>query len=108
MSPLILEVQTGEHDRQDCPVDVPIPDGVPAEPLVLVDEASDVVLPVQRVGDRLAFVLDGLERGSRRRYRLMSGAADSAGVGLAERAESIDVTVDGHAFTTYRFGTSEV
>jgi hypothetical protein len=108
MPALFLEVQAGEHDRKDCPVDVPIPGGLPTEPLALSDEASGVVLPVQRIGDRLAFVLDGLQRGERRRFRLLSVAANADGVRLDERADSIDVTVDGQAFTTYRFGSSEV
>ncbi len=108
MSSPILEIDAGEHDRRDCPVFVPAPADLATGPLVLVPDGGGAPIPVQRLGDRLAFVVDRLNRGARRRCRLEVGGSDVEGVRLIEHPDTIDVTVRGKPFTTYRYGQDEV
>ncbi len=104
----ILRIHAGEHARRDCPIWLAAPEGLPAEPLALVDRATGARLPLQRLGDHLVVVLDRLERGESRLFRLDAGEAGTTGVRLAERGAALDVTIDGEPFTRYVFGPEVV
>src|SRR5579884_2575592 len=104
---LSLRISAGEHERIDCPVWVACPNDLPEGPLCLRSEDGQFA-PVQRVGDRLQFVLNHLSRGESRVFALESGDSPSGGVRLVERDEILDVGVDGKAFTSYHFGADNV
>jgi hypothetical protein len=101
-----LQVTAGEHDRRDCPVWLDPPAGLPDGPLWLA--APDRRTPLQRVGDRLVFILDELPRGASRRYRVEAGPAPAAGVRVVERPGALEISVHGAAFTTYHIDPSGV
>ncbi|MGH2459061.1 MAG: PmoA family protein [Chloroflexota bacterium] len=102
-----LQIQAGEHDRHECPVWLPRPPGCPDAPLWLVAEGGSARIPAQRIDDRLLFILDHLERGKAREFRIESGAPHDEVVRLTERQGAVDLTIDGAPFTTYRFGDDE-
>ncbi len=60
------------------------------------------------MGERLWFVLDRLERGEERIFKVEAGDAPSAGARIHERAGVLDVTIGDAPFTSYHFGASEV
>jgi hypothetical protein len=103
-----LEVHADEHERRDCPVRIELPAGWGATTPILVDEASGAQVPAQRLDDQLCFVLDRLQRGACRTFRLEAGAVESGGVSLVEREDAFEITVRGAAFTTYHFGPALV
>jgi hypothetical protein len=103
-----LEIHAAEHDRRDCPVRVELPPERGATTPALVDEVSGARLPAQRLGDELCFILDRLERGARRTFRLEAGAADGGGVSLVERDGAFEIATLGAPFTTYHFGPALV
>jgi hypothetical protein len=104
----ILEVHAGEHERRDCPVWANLPDDSAGATPTLVDEANGTRVPAQRLGDRVLFIVDRLERGARRVYRLESGPADLDGVSLTEKDDAFQIAVRGQPFTTYHFGPALV
>ena len=106
-------VNAGEHDRDGCPISVDV-DNREAERLAggsvtLTDQASGAVIPADLNGDgkttTLSWILDGLKAHQERSYTLSSGEVGSGGVVFSECDNAIDVTVDGRAFTTFRYGT---
>jgi hypothetical protein len=105
---LTLQVMAGEHERRDCPVWISCPDDVPNGHLWLVSSTDGASIPVQRIDDRLLFVVDHLAPGKSRSFRLESGQEPPEGVRLAEWNDVLDVTVHGAAFTSYHFAPSGV
>ena len=110
---ITVTVNAGEHNRDGCPVSVDV-DNHEAESLTggsvtLTDQASGVVIPADLNSDgkttTLSWILDGLKAHQERSYTLSSGEAGSGGVVFSEGDNAIDVTVDGRAFTTFRYGT---
>ena len=106
-------VNAGEHNRDGCPISVDV-DNREAERLAggsvtLTDQASGVVIPADLNSDgkttTLSWILDGLKAHQERSYTLSSGEAGSGGVVFSEGDNTIDVAVDGRAFTTFRYGT---
>lgn len=103
-----LHAQAGEHDRHECPVWLPLPPGCPDAPLWLSAEGGRARAPAQRIGDRLLFILDRLDRGESRDFQLATGAPPDDVVRLAEWQDVVDVTIAGAPFTSYHFGEDEV
>ena len=106
-------VNAGEHDRGGCPVSVDV-DSREVERLAggsvtLTDQASGAVIPADLNSDgkttTLSWILDGLKAHQERSYTLSAGEVGSGGVAFSECDNAIDVTVDGRAFTTFRYGT---
>src|SRR4051812_5594970 len=96
-----VTISAGEHGRDECPVWLTDSADLPDEPLVLVDETTGTRMPLQRVGDRLAFILNGARRGEARRYQVEAGTAEAAGVTVSESDRGLDVTIAGKPFTSY-------
>ena len=110
---ITVTVNAGEHNRDGCPISVDV-DNREAERLAggsvtLTDQASGAVIPADLNGDgkttTLSWILDGLKAHQERSYTLSSGEVGSGGVAFSECDNAIDVTVDGRAFTTFRYGT---
>ena len=110
---ITVTVNAGEHNRDGCPISVDV-DNREAERLAggsvtLTDQASGAVIPADLNGDgkttTLSWILDGLKAHQERSYTLSSGEVGSGGVVFSECDNAIDVTVDGRAFTTFRYGT---
>ena len=113
-----LTVNAGFHNREGCPiivnVDHPDVSQFVGRDVVLTDsESGDVISAQCYVGDdgtstTLAWVLEGLAAGDSRTYTLSEGTiAGGAGVELQEHAETIDVTLNGRPFTTFRYGKAQ-
>ena len=110
---ITVTVNAGEHNRDGCPISVDV-DNREVERLAggsvtLTDQASGAVIPADLNGDgkttTLSWILDGLKAHQERSYTLSSGEVGSGGVAFSECDNAIDVTVDGRAFTTFRYGT---
>ena len=110
---ITVTVNAGEHNRDGCPISVDV-DNREAESLAggsvtLTDQASGAVIPADLNSDgkttTLSWILDGLKAHQERSYTLSSGEVGSGGVVFSECGSAIDVTVDGRAFTTFRYGT---
>ena len=106
-------VNAGEHDRDGCPVSVDVDsrefERLAGGSVTLTDQASGAVIPADLNSDgkttTLSWILDGLKAHQERSYTLSSGEVGSGGVVFSECDNAIDVTVDGRAFTTFRYGT---
>ena len=106
-------VNAGEHDRDGCPVSVDVDsrefERLAGGSVTLTDQASGAVIPADLNSDgkttTLSWILDGLKVHQERSYTLSSGEVGSGGVVFSECDNAIDVTVDGRAFTTFRYGT---
>ena len=110
---ITVTVNAGEHNRDGCPISVDV-ESREAEVLAggsvtLTDQANGAVIPADLNSDgktvTLSWILDGLKAHQERSYILSSGEVGSGGVAFSERANAIDVTIDGRAFTTFRYGT---
>ena len=115
---MTVTVNAGEHDRDGCPVIVDVDNrkikNLAGEPAILTDQASGEIIPAQcdRSSDgksaALSWILDGLKAHQERTYTLSSGSLEGkAGVALIERENTIDVTIDGRSFTTFRYGKDQ-
>ena len=110
---LTVTVNAGEHNRDACPVSVDV-DNSQAETLAggsvtLTDQASGAVIPADLNSNgktaTLSWILDGLKAHQERSYILSSeGVEGGGGVVFSESSNAIDVTIDGRAFTTFRYG----
>ena len=106
-------VNAGEHDRDGCPVSVDVDsrefERLAGGSVTLTDQASGAVIPADLNSDgkttTLSWILDGLKAHQERSYTLSAGEVGSGGVVFSECDNAIDVTVDGRAFTTFRYGT---
>jgi len=108
-----VEVSAGDHDREDCPVVVRIPEGINSDrALHLRVTGSDVSLPIQRDGDgRFLFLLEApLSKGTTRRYELSRGTKEPM---VPPRAvarpdgDLIRVEAQGRPVLSYHVGVAE-
>ena len=108
-----VTVNAGEHDRDGCPISVDVEDSgakaLVGGSAILTDQASGAVIPADLSSGgktaTLSWILDGLKAHQERSYTLSSGGVEgSVGVGFSEHDNAIDVTIDGRAFTTFRYG----
>ena len=110
---ITVTVNAGEHNRNDCPVSVDVDNreaqALAGGPAILTDQASGAVSPADLNSNgktaTLSWILDGLKAHQERSYILSSGEVGSGGVAFSERDNAVDVTIDGRAFTTFRYGT---
>ena len=115
---LKFTVNAGYHNREACPVvvnvDHPEIQKYTDREVVLTDtDTGDAIAAQCLTSDdgkstSLAWILDGLEAGTSRRYTLSEGSIDGeAGVNLDEGPEAIDITVNGRPFTTFRYAETQ-
>ncbi|MCY4403363.1 MAG: PmoA family protein [Candidatus Poribacteria bacterium] len=114
---LTLTVNAGFHDRDGCPIviDVDHPDisKFTNRDVILTDTESGEEISAQCItnadGDAisLAWILDGLSAGATRTYTLSEGTVDKTGVQLREDSDTIDITLNGREFTTFRYGKTQ-
>ena len=115
---LTLTVNAGFHDRDGCPVvinvDHPEISKFSERDVILTDSESGDVISAQcytntdNTSTTLAWVLNGLAAGASRTYTLSEGTVDSeGGVELTEESETIDITLNGKPFTTFRYGKTQ-
>ena len=110
---ITIIVNAGEHDRDGCPVSVDVDsrefERLAGGSVTLTDQASGAVISADLNSDgkttTLSWILDGLKAHQERSYTLSAGEVGSGGVVFSECDNAIDVTVDGRAFTTFRYGT---
>ena len=78
----------------------------PGGGLTLVDESSGARRPAQVDGPgRITWIEGPLAAGESRSYGLQPGKGSGGGVEIADSGEgSLDITVDGEPFTSYRYG----
>ena len=109
---LRFTVQSGEHERRDCPVSV-LADlgGLAADRLVLRAEADGRAVPFQAVPaggtrSRITWMLDSLAARSSQAYVLSEGGdrMTAPGVQLHPQAQCIEVLVGGGLFTAFHYG----
>ena len=104
-----LVIEAGEHPRQECPVWLDAPADLPGGPLFLRGQQPAAEIPVQRIGNRLLFVVKNLEAAEKRTYAVVKGESESdVGVKLVEGEGSLACTVDDQSFTTYHFAADDV
>jgi hypothetical protein len=92
-----------------APVWVELPTGtkLPEGALQVREEGGRVVAPAQREGDRLVFLLSGLQAGKKRRFRV-EGAGAGAGVRLKEDGPAaLSIVLPEGPFSTYRYDAQE-
>ena len=115
---LPLTVNAGFHNRDGCPivvnVDHPEISRFSDKDVILTDSESGDVISAQCYANAdgtsttLAWVLDGLAADTSRTYTLSEGTVDGeAGVELKDSAETIDITLNGRPFTTFRYGKTQ-
>ena len=112
-----LTVDAGFHDRDGCPVSVDVDHpGVSRLhdcAVTLTDTVSGDVIAAQCYAKEdgattLNWILDGLAAGESRSYTLSEGSvAGESGVQLNEEAETIAITLNNRAFTTFRYAQSQ-
>ena len=111
---ITVTVNADEHNRDGCPVSVDIEnqeiEALAGRSVTLTDQASGAAIPADLNSDgktaTLSWILDGLQAHQERSYILSSGSVEgSDGVAFNERDDAIDVTIDGRAFTTFRYGS---
>ena len=114
----VITVNAGEHDRDGCPITIEVDSGnvkdLAGESVILTDQANGSVIPAQcdLSGDgktvALSWILDELQAHEDRSYTLSGGSVEGGyGVVLNNREGAIDVTIDGRAFTTFRYGKDQ-
>lgn len=115
---LTLTVNAGFHNRDGCPVvvnvDHPEINKFSDKDVILTDSESGDVVSAQcyvnadGTSTTLAWILDGLAAGASRTYTLSEGTVDGeAGVELKDNTETIDITLNGRTFTTFRYGKTQ-
>ncbi len=114
---LTVTVNAGFHNRDGCPViidvDHPAISKLSDQDVILTDSESGEAVSAQCIanGDSesgtLAWVLDGLAAGASRTYTLSEGTVDETGVVLKEESDTIDITLNGRPFTTFRYGKAQ-
>jgi len=108
-----LRVESGEHDRIQCPVSVELPvDYADCAGVELRDAKTKQVVPCQLVpsrgGTRLSWLVNGLKAGQAQALTVRPAEAPSPGRGVVieeDRGEhKVDVLIDGTQFTSYHYG----
>jgi hypothetical protein len=102
-----LVVEAGKRARANVPMSVAVPDG--ATKAKMMDGAREV--PCQVADGKLWWVLDELPADGTKTYTVRFGtesSADPKGVELKETKETVEVTIDGLAFTTYHFTNPKI
>ena len=118
MANTTVEVKAGEHERDGCPVVVNVDDPkverLAGTPVILTDSASGEVIAAEcerngaGTATTLSWILNGLRAGEERTYTLSAGTvAGKSGVEFNAGEDAIDVTIDGRAFTTFRYGAEQ-
>ncbi|MBI1928546.1 PmoA family protein [Candidatus Poribacteria bacterium] len=113
-----VTVSAGEHDRDGCPVTVDVESRkvkhLAGESVILTAQGSGRVIPAQchpssdGKSVALSWILDGLKAHQERTYTLSSGRVEGkSGVKLNHQENAIDVTIEGRAFTTFRYGKDQ-
>ncbi|MFW6162811.1 MAG: PmoA family protein [Planctomycetota bacterium] len=94
-----LVVEAGEHSRLHVPMSVEHDGGHVA----MVDADTGRRVPCQVAGGRLWWILERLDAGKARTYKIASAEAErvAAKVRLKQDDESIDIHIHGAPFTTY-------
>ena len=101
-------IAAGNHDRDCCPVMLPLPDGCGISGDVILSDGNGTKIRAQysrshEAGAALTFVLNGLPAGSEREYAVTGNNSEN-GVSLIEKKDSIDVLIEGKYFTSYVYG----
>ncbi len=114
---LTLTVNAGFHDRDGCPVviDVDHPDisKFSNQDVILTDTESREEISAQCITNAdtdtisLAWILNGLPAGASRTYTLTEGTVDETGVQFNEDSDTIDITLNGREFTTFRYSKTQ-
>ena len=115
---LTLTVNAGFHNRDGCPVVVNVDHPAVRElinsDVILTDSESGDVTSAQcyksddRASTTIAWILDGLAAGASRTYTLSEGSVNKeAGIELKYGTETIDVTINGRPFTTFRYAETQ-
>ncbi len=113
---ITVTVNAGEHNRDGCLVSVDVDNRdakvIAGESVTLTDQASGTVIPADLNNNgktaTLSWILDGLKAHQERSYILSSGGVEGgASVVFSEHGNTIDVTIDGRAFTTFRYGKDQ-
>ena len=118
MADLTVTVDAGEHEREGCPVLVSIDAAkvkhLAGKPIILTDKSSGTRVPGQchlstdEKSATLSWILDGLKPHEKRTYGLTASSGGSqSGVAFTERADAIDIAIDGRPFTTFRYGKDQ-
>lgn len=110
-----LEVRAGGHDREDCPVAVPLPPSLKeASALALIRETDNVEVPIQLLGDHdsrkvMWMIHDRLSSGAKRRYRLTSakGHRSEQSVRCEDDGKRLTVLVRGTPALRFNHATIE-
>lgn len=97
--PESITVHAGHHRRALCPIEVPW-QGAQA-PSALTD--GDRIIPVQRAGDRLVFLLPQLDAGQSVSLTPASEADPAPPVALQDTGARIDVRLPDGDLTSYRY-----
>ncbi len=115
---LSLTVNAGNHNREGCPVVVNLdhPDirEYAKRDVILTDTENNEIVPAQcyesddEKSTTLAWILNDLPAGTSRTYTLSVGDINKdTGVELKYGTETIDVTLNGRPFTTFRYGKAQ-
>ncbi len=114
---LTLTVNAGFHDRDGCPVviDVDHPDisKFSNQDVILTDTESGEEISAQCITNAdtdtisLAWILNGLPAGASRTYTLTESTVDETGVQFNEDSDTIDITLNGREFTTFRYSKTQ-
>lgn len=115
---LTLTVNADFHNRDGCPVvvntDHPGVSELIDQDVILTDsETGDVIAAQCYASDdgestSLAWILNDLNAETSRTYSLSTGTVpQEAGVALNNESESIDITLNGRHFTTFRYAKSQ-
>lgn len=115
---LTCTVNAGYHNRDGCPVVVnsnhPGLREFVGQDVILIDKDSGDVISAQcykgedKTSTTLAWILDGLAEDTSRTYLLSEGTINTeSGIELKYGTDTIDVTLNGRPFTTFRYGKTQ-
>ncbi|GIX07388.1 MAG: hypothetical protein KatS3mg115_1791 [Candidatus Poribacteria bacterium] len=93
----------GEHSRNHAVVRVP---EMPFEaPVWVVDESSGAAYPAQPDGGSLVFIVERLEAGASRTFRVYEHSVELPGVHFREEPEAVEVLLGDRPFTRLLYGS---
>ncbi len=115
---LTFTVNAGYHNREACPVvvnvDHPEVSKFINRDIILTDVETGDAIPAQcyksddKKSTTLVWILNDLAADASRTYRLSEGSVNTeAGIELEYGAETIDVSLNGRTFTTFRYGKNQ-
>jgi len=110
MATVKLTVHAGPHNRINCPVSAVVETPESATTATLSTGDSEVPCQVTLVSDGLQvnFIVDNLEAGQTAEYELALGKEPSdsgRSVEVTQGENEVSVSIGGHHFTTYCYGT---